>query len=215
MRALDLFCCGGGATKGLQLAGFKVTGVDIEDRSKYYIGDEFIMADVMSLSIEFLREFDFIHASPPCQLYSHATKQHPHKVGTHPDLVDPTRQMLLEAGVPFVIENVVQAPLRKDLMLCGKMFDQDIARHRIFEVQGFLVEQPYHPSPHRGRVITVTGNPGGSSKRDGGARFGSTEVWREVMDIDWLPASLLKEAIPPAYSHYIATEFLRSRGVNQ
>ena len=29
-RALDLFCCAGGATRGLQEAGFHVTGVDIK-----------------------------------------------------------------------------------------------------------------------------------------------------------------------------------------
>ena len=30
LRALDLFCGGGGATKGLQRSGFHVTGVDIK-----------------------------------------------------------------------------------------------------------------------------------------------------------------------------------------
>ena len=30
MRALDLYCCAGGASKGLADAGFDVTGIDIE-----------------------------------------------------------------------------------------------------------------------------------------------------------------------------------------
>lgn len=207
MKALDLFCCGGGATKGLQQAGFEVTGVDIEDQRKYYIGDHFVQADVLSIFTEYIQEFDFVWASPPCQKYSNLTKQTAGASDKHPDLVDPVRQMLLQAGVPFVIENVVGAPVRKDLMLCGKMFDLNVARHRLFEIEGFTVQQPDHVYPHPGRVITVTGNPGGSSKRDGTKNYGNTAEWREAMGIDWLPARLLKEAIPPAYAKYIGDQF--------
>ena len=37
-RLLDLFCKAGGATRGYQLAGFHVTGVDIEPQP-HYVGD--------------------------------------------------------------------------------------------------------------------------------------------------------------------------------
>lgn len=207
MKALDLFCCGGGATRGLQQAGFEVTGVDIEDQRKYYIGEHFVQTDVLSLPTEYIQQYDFVWASPPCQKYSNLTKQTKGATDKHPDLVDSVRQMLLEAGVPFVIENVVGAPVRKDLMLCGKMFDLNVARHRLFEIEGFTVKQPDHVYPHPGRVITVTGNPGGTSKRDGNKNYGNTAEWREAMGIDWLPARLLKEAIPPAYSKYIGDQF--------
>ena len=40
-RALDLFCCAGGATKGLQRAGFHVTGIDKEKQPRY-CGDAFL-----------------------------------------------------------------------------------------------------------------------------------------------------------------------------
>ncbi len=36
-RALDLFCGAGGATKGLQRAGFHVTGIDIKRESNLRI----------------------------------------------------------------------------------------------------------------------------------------------------------------------------------
>ena len=48
LRALDLYCCSGGASRGLQLAGFHVTGVDIEAQP-HYVGDVFIQADVLKL----------------------------------------------------------------------------------------------------------------------------------------------------------------------
>ncbi len=46
-RALDLFCKAGGVTKGLQRAGFHVTGVDIESQPRY-CGDAFIRGDAIA-----------------------------------------------------------------------------------------------------------------------------------------------------------------------
>ena len=206
--ALDLFCCGGGATKGLQNAGFEVVGVDLNAEPKYYIGDHLIKQDATTLSVNTIRKFDFVWASPPCQKFSKQTKQHFKAEDNHLDLVEPTRELLLESGVPYVIENVTQAPIRQDLILCGKMFDLDVARHRAFEIEGFSAPQLEHIK-HYGKVITVTGNPGGKSTRDGGSRFGTTAEWKEAMGIDWLPARLIREAIPPAYSEYVARHFLK------
>jgi DNA (cytosine-5)-methyltransferase 1 len=202
--ALDLFCCGGGAGMGLHLAGFSVVGIDIEPQPHYPF--PFIQADVNDLTAEWVGSFDFVWASPPCQRYTRNARQKG-TAETHPDLVTPTRWLLQRAGLPFVIENVPDAPLRQDLLLCGSMFGLKLVRHRVFETHGFTVAQPDH-GEHHPEYVTVTGNPGGSSKRDGGQHFGNTAAWREAMGIDWLPASRLKEAIPPAYSEHIGTAAL-------
>ena len=143
MKALDLFCKAGGASKGLADAGFDVTGVDIEPQKRYPY--EFIQADVITLTLDFLQSFDFIWASPPCQRYSTMTKRWG-KQNDHPDLVEPTRRLLKESGVPFVIENVVGAPLIDPVTLCGSMFNlqtkfgSQLRRHRLFEAS-FSIKQ--------------------------------------------------------------------------
>ena len=48
---LDTYCKAGGTSRGYQLAGFHVTGVDIEPQPNY-IGDAFYQAD----AVEFIRE---------------------------------------------------------------------------------------------------------------------------------------------------------------
>lgn len=211
MYALDLFCGGGGAGNGLQQAGFQVTGVDVNDYSQYYPGD-FVLSSITELDSQWITSFDFVWASPPCKRASKATKRWGSEVvEAHPDLIGITRELLSAAGVPFVIENVPQAPIRQDLMLCGGMFSLDrLRRHRSFELHGFGVPQPEHPK-HVGKAITVAGHPGGRSTRDG--QLSSLQEWKDAMGITWLPASLLAQAIPPAYSQYIAQHFQQHTAV--
>lgn len=109
MRALDLYCCSGGAGTGLHQAGFEVTGVDIDPQRNYPF--EFVLSDVMELSIEFLKQFDFIWASPPCQEYTKSGTQWRQQGREYPDLIEPTREMLIASGKPYVIENVPDAPI--------------------------------------------------------------------------------------------------------
>ena len=199
MAALDLFCGGGGASLGLKRAGFEVTGVDhIRQREYPY---DFWLSDVLTLSPHILRVFDLIWASPPCQQYSKLKFFYRGKI--YPELLEKTKTLLIESGRPFVIENVVGAPLRRDLLLCGKMFGLKIYRHRIFEIHGFKVPQLEHLK-HRHRI-------GMSGYRDITGRNFKLSDAQEVMRLRHIrDCYTISQAIPPAYSRYIALKFLES-----
>ena len=154
MRLLDLFCGAGGAAMGYHRAGFdKIVGVDINPQPDYPF--EFVQADALEImrlisTVDDWSGWDLIHASCPCQAYSALTKG-TNEGRSYPDLIGLTRGLLLEAEVPFVIENVAGAPSATDLMLCGEMFRLGVIRHRYFELNGWTIEQPSHVE-HRGRV---------------------------------------------------------------
>src|SRR5262245_25923159 len=105
-RLLDLFAGAGGAGAGYQRAGYKVTAVDQGDFGAVNPADEYLRADALDVldDIPYCRQFDVIHASPPCQAYSatrHLWKR------DHPELIPSVRARLREIGVPYVLENVV------------------------------------------------------------------------------------------------------------
>lgn len=213
MRAIDLYCCAGGATKGLQQAGFKVLGVDRTLQPRY-CGDWFIEADCLSLTPAFIRRFDFAWASPPCQ--AHTSMKTMWNAKPHVDLIPQTRAMLKAAGVPYVIENVVGAPLQNPFMLCGTQFGLGIAgaelrRHRLFETN-FGIAFPRR-CRHRGATIGVYGGGHGVSlhRHARGERCHTAAQQRVAMGMDWGTVDELSQAIPPAYSEFIARAFLSQR----
>jgi DNA (cytosine-5)-methyltransferase 1 len=205
---IDAFCGAGGCTRGYQRTGFKVLGVDMKEQPNY-CGDEFVKCD----ALHFLRHipagvYVAIHASPPCQAYT--TLRTLQGDREYPDLVGPTRGLLQATGLPYVIENVVGAPLENPVMLCGTMFTGlRVTRHRLFECsfRGVVVpEHKPHPlhytrdkrKPHYGRLdemgafVTVTG--GGNCSKAAAA---------DAMGIDWMTKDELNQAIPPAYTEHI------------
>lgn len=208
-RLLDLFCGAGGCSVGYARAGFEVVGVDVEPQPNYPF--EFVQTDAleyMANVIAYGRAFDAIHASPPCQAFSIATLFHG-RDERHVDLVDPVRTRLDATGLPYVIENVPGAPIRKDVLLCGEMFGLGVHRHRYFETHGFFVMQPPH-GRHR-----LKGAPTNSAQPEGYARlvaghFADLPGAREAMGIDWMGREELAQAIPPAYTEHIGEYLMRS-----
>ena len=194
---------------GYHRAGFDVTGVDLQPQPRYPF--PFIQGDALEVAARIGRDYDVIHASPPCQRFSTITAMHgPELVELHPDLVAATRELLLSLGIPYVIENVPGAPLRDPLTLCGSTFGlgaggRYLRRHRGFESSALLLSPG--PCDHRGQALGIYGHPGGSSRRDG-LRFGSGDDWREAMGIDWMRLWELTEAIPPAYTEYVGARIL-------
>lgn len=211
LRALDLFCCAGGATRGLQMAGFHVTGVDIKPQPRY-CGDAFFQTDALTFPLE---GFDFIWASPPCQAFTIAGANMRRDGTQYPDLVARMRSRLAAQRTSWVMENVPGAPLRVDLVLCGSHFGLRLARHRLFEFD--TPKFNLMPScSHAPDLITVCGHGTPSWMRQSRIRKGlhpnlSVALKREVMGCPWMDRAELSQAIPPAYSQFIAEAFLRTR----
>ena len=136
MKILDLFCGAGGATMGLHRAGFEVVGVDIHLQPNYPF--EFIQADALELNLE---GYDAYWASPPCQCYSKAAIGSRNAGVIYPDLINKTRKRLLLTSKPYVIENVVGAPLIFPTYLEGTMFGLGVLRRRLFE-SNIWIPQP-------------------------------------------------------------------------
>lgn len=202
MKLLDLYCKAGGAGMGYHRAGYEVTGVDIAPQKNYPF--EFIQSDALEYLRDHWKEYDVIHASPPCQKNSTMTKGlWKDRLESHPELIAPTRHMLVQTGKPYIIENVPGAPLFSPTVLCGSMFSfLKVRRHRLFETS-FSVIAPTCNHAAQSHVVAVYGHSGGSSKRDG-LKFDGVKEWKEAMGIDWMTGAELAEAIPPAYTEYIA-----------
>ena len=198
--AVDLGCGAGGASMGLTRAGFDVLGIDVEAQPEYPF--RFWRTDVTTLSSDWFKngtKIGLVWASMPCQAYSWSAKRW-HK--RYPKLIEPVREKLLDAGVPFVLENVNGAPIRHDLMLCGTMFGLRVFKHRYFEIHGFKVSSILHPkhtnTVKHGDMVTTAGHGGNGSAK--------LKDWQNALGINWVKNKYsLAQAIPPAYSEYIGS----------
>ncbi|GGK23776.1 hypothetical protein GCM10011583_64640 [Streptomyces camponoticapitis] len=211
-RVLDLYCHRGGMAMGYHQAGFDVTGVDLDPECAAEYPFEFHQGDAIEYLLAHGHEFDIVHGSPPCQLYT-PLNAYNHK--TYPDLIGPTREAMRNVGRPYVIENVEAArpQMVTPVMLCGPMFDLPMYRHRLFETSFPLVE-PGHPAHvalcSRNGYLPTAERPfmtitGGKHSR----------AWQRAaaaaMGTPWITTIQgVCEAIPPAYAHWIGTAFLAS-----
>lgn len=230
MKVLDLFCCEGGASEGYAQAGASmVVGVDWKAQPRYPFG--FIRADVLGLDVRFLRQFDLIHASPPCQ-FGTELRHAPNARGAegHLNLIPATRELLQAAGVPYVIENVPDVAraghLIDPVMLNGFMFGLGcttsagvrfhLERERWFETSwglrtrtGWTRQTPV-VGVYGGHVRNRSAEHGGRGTVD----FPGEDrpaLAREAMQMRWATMNGMSEAIPPAFTRYVGMQFLEQR----
>ena len=221
MKILDLFCCAGGASMGLHQAfpDAEIVGVDIDNQPRYPF--TFVKADAVEYPVG---GFDLIWASPPCQGYC-ALKVMPN-AREHPLLIPVVRKKLQDAGKPWIMENVVGAPLEHPFMLCGSMFKLEshgyqVRRHRLFETS-FPVTVPFscqHAEKTMGiygakvRDIAQEKRHYSKPKETRGEPVGVVlpQEWgREATGITWTNMQELSESIPPAYSRWIGEQYKSS-----
>lgn len=201
---LDLFCGAGGAGMGYHRAGFDVIGVDLKPQKNYPF--RFEQADALDYLREEIafagRKADAIHASPPCQAYTQAALSQRNAGKVYPDLLAPTRDLLVESGLPWVIENVPGAPMRGDVVICGCRVGLALRRRRLFETSW----QQHDVRPacvHNGPVVSVVGHGTPSWVRKQLGYNPTIHDYRAAMGIDWMNRNELSQAIPPAYTEYV------------
>jgi DNA (cytosine-5)-methyltransferase 1 len=202
MRLLDLYCGAGGAAMGYHRAGFSVVGVDHVEQPRYPF--KFHCADALEFCRKHGREYDVIHASPPCQGYSRtrAIWKREHKL-----LVAPTRALMIGIGKPYIIEMVTASPLEGNvIVLCGEMFGLKVFRHRWFETSVFLLGPP-HPK-HNGKAVKVGRRPSAGDYMTVAGHFSDVSYARQCMGIDWMTREELSQAIPPAYTEFIGRQLV-------
>jgi DNA (cytosine-5)-methyltransferase 1 len=206
MKLLDLYCGVGGASVGYARAGFEVTGIDLKHGKRYPY--TYVRADVLEIikDIDYLRQFDVIHASPPCQ--THSITQHLRnaqgKSTNKIDLIPQTRQALIESGVNYIIENVPGSPLIDPVQLCGSSFGLKVRRHRLFE-SNMLIKGSVCNHKLQGRPIGVYGSLNDEIPK-GGKTATTIDEARKAMDMDWAIWTELVEAIPPAFTQYLGEQ---------
>jgi DNA (cytosine-5)-methyltransferase 1 len=213
MKLLDLYCGAGGAAVGYHKAGFtEIVGVDISLQPRYPF--QFVQEDAIAFTKQHGHKFDLIHSSPPCQFHNSLSKVNERKHGSsYLNLIPATRAALQATKKPYVIENVMGARkhLINPLMLCGTYFDLKVYRHRLFECYPFILSPFVHqshddksPGCNGDRTspkgyITVCGGKGGGFK---------LEPASLALGINWMTRQELAQAIPPAYTQWIACQML-------
>lgn len=201
--AADLFCGAGGVSVGLSRAGFSnIEGFDIVPQPNYPF--EFFQDDALAQD---LSHYDFIWASPPCQAYSFSSQHLRNKGVEYPDLLEKTRELLVSSGKPYIIENVVGAPLIKPVRLCGSHWypELKVFRHRLFESNIPLKGVDCN---HENLSVMKRRGDGGNIYTVAGHWAGTKEEWSDAMGINWMSKSELAQAIPPIFSEYLAKQVI-------
>jgi DNA (cytosine-5)-methyltransferase 1 len=218
-RVLDLFCGAGGASMGYHRAGFEVVGVDNRPQPRYPF--EFHQADALSIlrgmtswpnfNGELWRpgSYQAVHASPPCQAFT-ALQRAAGRASDHPDLVAPTRDLLAQIGLPYIIENVPGAPLRDPYLFCGASFGLQVVRHRLFELSWPMLVPPCAHVPGgttTGRYVAFRQSGDVAPGRTVPPRRTERE-FRAEMGCEWMTLRETSQAIPPVFTEFIGEQLL-------
>lgn len=213
-RLLDLFSCQGGAARGYADAGWHVTCVDIEPQPRNPF--EFHQADAIEFLAAHWREFNAVHASPPCQDYLNLTKVNAAlgRTSGHERLIAETRAALEATDLPWVIENVEDA--RRELIdpvrICGTGLGRPIRRHRLFESNVPLVGIPCEHRAFSERRYWTSWRPNGEHRLSTVVQVygnaGGREHWPAALGVDWMDAHGMVECVPPSYTAHIGAQLL-------
>lgn len=110
MKLLDLFCGRWGWSKAFAKRGWECTGIDLAVPPEVPERCTYIQANILDIDASYVRQFDFICASSPCEQFSVHGMKHFHPNPPYPELgiklFEYTRRICEESGVPYVIENV-------------------------------------------------------------------------------------------------------------
>jgi DNA (cytosine-5)-methyltransferase 1 len=185
--------------------------VDIEPQPKN--PHRFMLSEAVEYALDHAQEYDAIHASPPCQSYSKALR---HMATPQPMLIDAVREALTASGKPWIIENVVGAPLANDsdlfgahgVELCGTMFGLRIYRHRIFEASFQLAPAP--PCDHSKHAMNPHRAEGRERIYAEHGRQNSEKLWAKEMGVEWMSRHGAREAVPPCFTEWIGKQLLRA-----
>ena len=194
---------------GYHRAGFEVIGVDHSPQPRYPFlcfecdALDFLKGLTQGIAVfgRYIEEFDVIHASPPCQAYSTMSKRK-----DHPDLYAATRRALLDTNKPWIIENVIGAPYKYGVILCGSMFDMVVRRHRNFETSWLILHALQCDHAKQGRPVTVTGYGGGQPRPH--SYKGIKSEWPTYMQMPWATPEECTQAVPPAYTEWIGRRLM-------
>jgi DNA (cytosine-5)-methyltransferase 1 len=203
-KVLDIGC-GSGISSDGYATYFDVFGIDNSARALRHYPYAHEQRDALTLTVEELQEFDLIHLGGPCQPWSKMTRCRPGLAEQYTDLILPLRPRILASGVPYVIENVENAPLIDPVWLCGLMFGKELYRHRGFEAGNGLVLPPLHHPQHvmpaskaghwvPGTIMSIAGH------------IAPIALARELMGVThrYVPREELKEAAPAYMTAYVA-----------
>lgn len=199
-RIIDAFSGAGGCSVGYARAGFEVVGVDVNPQPRYPY--EFIQADALEVLAdrEFVESFDAIHASPTCQTFARVTAWRGARED-HPDLLTPTLELLARYSLPWVVENVPEAPLRPDYLLCGTQFGLDVKRHRVFQRGNWTAYDLLPPCQcYRNRRLLPFEHK-------------NERAFGDALGCEWMTNKEARQAIPPVFTEFIGQQLLAALGV--